>query len=173
MDDSIIIVGGDVDKIRLRKEGKYPVLANALTNGGIVGYYDDDFRVTAPSVTVTARGDIGHAQPREENFTPVVRLLAIQSKHNVNFLATAINNHRTLIESTGVPQLTAPQLGKYVIHFTGIVEENKIGRLIASLDNLIAVNQRKALEKSPKRLNQSLKKLNGVLTVYLFKKINF
>ncbi|MBV4417953.1 restriction endonuclease subunit S [Clostridium tyrobutyricum] len=56
-----IVAGGDIDKNKIVDSGKYPVLANALTNDGIVGYYKNDFRIKAPAVTVTGRGDVGHA----------------------------------------------------------------------------------------------------------------
>ena len=52
-----IIAGGDIEKERITKEGKYPIYANALTNDGVVGYYDDYYRVKAPAVTVTGRGE--------------------------------------------------------------------------------------------------------------------
>ena len=116
-DEAEILAGGDIDKQKLSDSGKYPVLANALTNDGIVGYYDRDFRVEAPAVTVTGRGDVGHAQARKINFTPVVRLLSVKSKHDVDFLENAINLHKVIVESTGVPQLTVPQLEKYLILF--------------------------------------------------------
>jgi len=147
-----ILAGGDIDKEKAVEEGKYPIYANALTNDGIVGYYDDYYRVKAPAVTVTGRGEVGHAQARMTDFTPVVRLLAIRSNHDCYFLENAINNHKVVVESTGVPQLTVPQLSSYNIFFPlNIEEETKIGEFFHSLDNLITLHQRKhALrEKTP------------------------
>lgn len=141
-----IVAGGDVDKSKLKEYGKYPVIANALTNEGIVGYYDDYYRIKPPAVTVTGRGDIGHAKARDTNFTPVVRLLTLISKHNSLFLENAINLKRIYSESTGVPQLTAPQLSKYKIGITDIEEEIVIGTFFYKLDKLITLHQRK-LEK--------------------------
>ena len=142
-DESIIVAGGDIDKQKISEVGKYPVLANALTNDGIVGYYKEEYRVEAPAVTVTGRGDVGHAQARKFNFTPVVRLLAIKSEHDVDFLESAINNHRVLVESTGVPQLTSPQLGNYKIYFPSFDEERKIGEFLSNFDHLITLHQHK------------------------------
>lgn len=141
-DESEILAGGDVNKIKLKKSGKYPVLANALTNNGIMGYYDDDYRVEAPAVTVTGRGDVGHAKAQKTNFTPVVRLLSVKSKHDVDFLENAINNHCIFVESTGVPQLTSPQLGNYQIFFPTLEEQKKIGSLFKQLDDTISLHQR-------------------------------
>lgn len=142
-----IIAGGDIDKNHISLTGKYPVLANALTNDGLIGYYNDSYRVQFPAVTVTGRGNVGQAKARKFNFTPVVRLLSIKSKHDVDFLENAINIHAVVIESTGVPQLTIPQLSNYTLSFPPkITEEHFIGNFFTNLDNLITLHQQK-LEK--------------------------
>lgn len=151
---SKITAGGDVDKEKLLLHGKFPVIANALTNDGIVGYYNDTYRITAPAVTVTGRGEIGKAKARRNNFTPVVRLLTVESKHNVDFLAEAINRSKVVFESTGVPQLTVPKLSNYKILFpNSIDEEIEVGNFLSRLDSLIDLHQReldnfKALKKT-------------------------
>ena len=133
-----ISAGGDVDKERLKESGKYPVIANALTKKGIVGFYDN-FKVKAPAVTVTGRGDVGYAVARHENFTPIVRLLTLQSENiDVDYLENQINSMRILNESTGVPQLTAPQLGNYKVYHPEIEEQSAIGSLFRTLDELLA-----------------------------------
>ena len=153
-----ILAGGDIDKEKVVEEGRYPIYANALTNDGIVGYYNEYYRVKAPAVTVTGRGEVGHAQARMVNFTPVVRLLTIRSHHECYFLENAINNHKVVVESTGVPQLTVPQLSSYDIFFpSNIEEEAKIGEFFHSLDNLITLHQRERIYHKYRRcimLNQ-------------------
>ena len=139
-----MLAGGDIDKDKVVENGEYPIYANALVNDGIVGYYDDYYRVKAPAVSVTGRGDVGHAQARMTDFTPVVRLLAIRSDHDCYFLENAINTRRIIVESTGVPQLTVPQLSSYDIFFPRkLEEEQKIGVYFHSIDNLITLHQRK------------------------------
>ena len=141
---SDIVAGGDIDKDLILAEGQYPVIANALTGDGIVGYYDKEYRVNAPAVTVTGRGDVGHAKTRLVNFTPVVRLLSVKSEHDVFFLENAINTLKIVIESTGVPQLTVPQLAKYEVAFPRQLDEEKhIGAFFKQLDHLITLHQRK------------------------------
>ena len=141
-----IIAGGDVEKTILKEKGNFPVIANALTNDGVVGYYEYSFRVKAPAVTVTGRGDVGHAKARVVDFTPVVRLLSLKSRHDVFFMENAINNMRIVIESTGVPQLTVPQLSQYEIFYPQtILEEKKIGQFFRALDQLITLHQREYL----------------------------
>ena len=141
---SDMVVGGDIDKDLILAEGQYPVIANALTGDGIVGYYDKEYRVNAPAVTVTGRGDVGHAKARLVNFTPVVRLLSVKSEHDVFFLENAINTLKIVIESTGVPQLTVPQLAKYEVAFPRqLDEEEHIGeachdeRLLRSVNGCV------------------------------------
>ena len=144
---SDMVAGGDIDKDLILAEGQYPVIANALTGDGIVGYYDKEYRVNAPAVTVTGRGDVGHAKARLVNFTPVVRLLSVKSEHDVFFLENAINTLKIVIESTGVPQLTVPQLAKYEVAFPRqLDEEEHIGAFFKQLDHLITLHQRE-LEK--------------------------
>ena len=144
---SDMVAGGDIDKDLILAEGQYPVIANALTGDGIVGYYDKVYRVNAPAVTVTGRGDVGHAKARLVNFTPVVRLLSVKSEHDVFFLENAINTLKIVIESTGVPQLTVPQLAKYEVAFPRqLDEEEHIGAFFKQLDHLITLHQRE-LEK--------------------------
>ena len=139
-----MVAGGDVCKDLIVDKGRYPVIANALTNDGIIGYYNEDYRITAPAVTVTGRGDVGHAMARIVDFTPVVRLLSIKSNHNVFFLENAINTIKIVIESTGVPQLTVPQLAKYEIPLPkSLDEEEKIGIYFRNINNLITLHQRK------------------------------
>ena len=139
-----LVAGGDIKKELIKTTGKYPVIANALTNEGVVGCYDDNYRIKAPAVTITGRGNVGHAMARKVHFTPVVRLLTLITNHDVDFMANAINQIDIVIESTGVPQLTVPQLGGYEIKYpTKKEEEIKIGDLINQIDNLITLHQRK------------------------------
>ncbi len=153
-----ISAGGDIDKSRIKTIDKYPVVANALTNKGIVGYYDD-YKVKAPAVTVTGRGDVGHAIARHTSFTPIVRLLSLQSNDfDVDFLENMINSIRIYNESTGVPQLTAPQLGNYYIQFPSLDEQRVLGTFFSNLDNLTSSIQSKIeeLETLKKKLLQEM-----------------
>lgn len=161
---SDMVAGGDIDKDLILAEGQYPVIANALTGDGIVGYYDKEYRVSAPAVTVTGRGDVGHAKARLVNFTPVVRLLSVKSEHDVFFLENAINTLKIVIESTGVPQLTVPQLAKYEVAFPRqLDEEEHIGAFFKQLDHFITLHQRKCDEtqKLKKYMLQKMFPKNG------------
>ena len=138
-----ISAGGDIDKSKLKTNGKYPVIANGLMNDGIVGFYDD-YKIEAPAVTVTGRGDVGHAVARHENFTPIVRLLTLKSDQiDIDFFENQINSMRILNESTGVPQLTAPQLGDYKVFNPILKEQSAIGSLFRTLEDLLAAYKEK------------------------------
>ncbi|MCO6543855.1 MAG: restriction endonuclease subunit S [Lactobacillus sp.] len=140
-----IKAGGDVSKNKIKSVGKYPVIGNAINNDGTIGFLDT-YQVNAPAVTITARGYIGHSQYRDKPFTPVVRLLALSKKNNnvnMRFIAYSIKKIKFFVESTGVPQLTSPQLGSYIINLTNINEQQKIGDLFSKLDKLIELQQQK------------------------------
>ena len=162
---SDMVAGGDIDKDLILAEGQYPVIANALTGDGIVGYYDKEYRVNAPAVTVTGRGDVGHAKARLVNFTPVVRLLSVKSEHDVFFLENAINTLKIVIESTGVPQLTVPQLAKYEVAFPRqLDEEEHIGAFFKQLDHLITLHQRQSFSHSTPDISLSVQLIHPFYT---------
>lgn len=143
---SEILAGGDVNKKKLKKTGEFPVIGNGLVNEGILGYYDFEYRISAPAVTVTGRGDVGFAKARFKNFTPVVRLLVVKYEGNSVFLENSLNLKNVYVESTGVPQLTVPQLGKYIIKIPNLDEQNLIGSFFKNLDKQID-KQGKKVEK--------------------------
>ena len=136
-----IVAGGDIDKTNLKNSGKFPVIANAITNDGILGYYENSYRVQEPAVTVTGRGEVGIAVARHYSFTPVVRLLSIKSPHNVDFLANAINCYKVPVESTGVPQLTTAKLQEYRIPMPRTIEEeDAIASFFTTIDAQISAS---------------------------------
>lgn len=137
-----IVAGGDIDKNKILSKGIYPVYANALTNDGIVGYYNDYFRISAPAVTITGRGEVGYAQARFKNFTPVVRLLSLKTDSNVSFIACSINRKKIAVESTGVPQLTKPTLSNIKIQIpTDLKEQEAIGEFFKKIDEILELSQ--------------------------------
>lgn len=153
--------GGDINKEKLMTFGRYPVLANALTNNGIVGFYNN-YEFESPAITITGRGDVGIAKARKENFSAVVRLLVLKNKPNydVDFLEQAINKIDFHTESTGVPQLTVPQCKSYSIHLPSYKEQTAIGNFFRQLDKTIAL-QAAEVEK----LNQLKKGLLAAMLV--------
>lgn len=145
-----ISAGGDIDKSLLSpiSQGKYvyPVIANALTNDGIHGYTTKyKFENT---LTVTGRGDVGIAKERTYKYYPIVRLLTLQPKEiiDLKYFECLINSRKILIESTGVPQLTSPQLSKEKYFICNYDEQRKIGETFRIIDQRIST-QKKIIEK--------------------------
>ena len=158
-----ISAGGDIDKNNSQKEysSSYPysVYSNSLENKGLYGYANY-YKIDSDVVTVTGRGDVGHAVARHEKFVPIVRLLVCKPKNNenVNFLENAINKTKIFIESTGVPQLTAPQLGNVKLFLPSLAEQQKIADFLSNVDSIITAETKilNTLQKKKKALMQKL-----------------
>ena len=143
-----ISAGGDIEKKHCQttpnEKFKFPVYSNALTNKGLYGY-SDIFKISEKTVTVTGRGEIGYAIARNEKYYPIVRLLVLKPKNeNINtvFLAHQINESKIYIESTGVPQLTAPQLSLLKIFCPSLKEQIIIAEILSTQDKLIELKQK-------------------------------
>ena len=141
-----ISAGGDIDKNNSSKEKScsypYPVYANALMNDGLYGYANY-FKVDGDTFTVTGRGDVGYAVARHCKYVPIVRLLVCRPKENdnVDFFAEQVNCARIFIESTGVPQLTAPQLAVIKLLRPSLPEQQKIADFLSTIDTVIEKQQ--------------------------------
>ena len=140
-----IYAGGDVPKDSLSdvqsERFPYPIFANALQRRGLYGYTNER-RSKPDSITITARGYLGHAEYREEQFFPIVRLLVLEPRGSLDakFSTYVINNRIVFpVESTGVPQLTAPQVSKYSLAApTDVNEQRAIAAALSDVDALIA-----------------------------------
>lgn len=148
-----VSAGGDIKKenVSLVKNDIYcyPIFSNNLENDGLYGY-SNLYKIDKDSITVTGRGDIGKALCRKQNYYPIVRLLVLIPKMELNlkFYQECINNLHIVKESTGVPQLTAPQISNYKVIYPSIDFQNKIG---------------KTIELNEKKFDLELSKLNNLL----------
>ncbi len=149
-----IYAGGDVPKDALStvQSDKYPfpIFANAIQNKGLYGFTSQK-RSKPGSLTITARGYLGHAEYRSEPFFPIVRLVVLETTGTVDskFATYAINDRvEFAIESTGVPQLTAPQVGKYAIAAPAdVVEQRAIATALSDVDALLEALDRLIAKK--------------------------
>ncbi|MGR3493277.1 MAG: restriction endonuclease subunit S [Shimia sp.] len=139
-----ITAGGDVDRNRTREtqDGRfqYPIYANAITGKGLYGFASYS-TCPANSITVTARGELGHAEFRDRAFTAIGRLLVLvpTGEADPSFVASYLNERVVFaIESTGVPQLTAPQIGRYQIALPPAAEQRAIAEALLDIDISIA-----------------------------------
>lgn len=141
-----IKAGGDIDRANssdtYSEEYPYAVYANSLEKNGLYGYANY-YKIEGDTLTVTGRGDVGVAVARHEKFVPIVRLLVCipKGKDNVDFFAECINNTKIFIESTGVPQLTSPQLGSIIVKVPSIEEQDKIAEVLSAFDKKIEIEQ--------------------------------
>ena len=133
-----LYAGGDLDKLDYRKEKegdyKYPIYANGAGEG-LYGYAST-FQYKANCVTVSGRGNLGYANMRSESFNAIVRLIVIEPKEYIStkFLEEIINNINFVVESTGVPQLTVPQISSYKIIVPSLEEQKKIADFLSAID---------------------------------------
>jgi type I restriction enzyme S subunit len=151
--------GGDLDKLNYSKikskEFIYPIYANG-SGEGIYGYATT-FQYKKNSVTVSGRGNLGYANVRTQNFNAIVRLIVIEPKIFINpkYLEEIINQTKFAIESTGVPQLTVPQIKSYKIIIPSYQEQQKIANFLSSIDGKI--------ESTSKQINQTQGFKKGLL----------
>ncbi len=144
-----ISAGGDIDSNKVRNEPdeiyKYPIYANAEKEKGLYGY-SNEYKIEPNVITVAGRGvNIGITHVRDHRFYPIVRLLVLQPKTSLNiyFFEYQINRINICIESTGVPQLTAPTISSYKVSSTPIAEQEKIASFLGAVDIRISQLRRK------------------------------
>lgn len=141
-----IIAGGDIDIYNFSEvktsNYKYPIYSNSLDNEGLYGYTSIP-NYKSGCVTVTGRGTLGHAEYRSEDFDAIVRLIVMVPKVSnisgryVKELLNLINPF--IFESTGVPQLTVPQVGDTKIRVPHALEEQQaIAAILSDMDKEIA-----------------------------------
>ena len=139
-----VYAGGDLQKDCFSPNktdiNKYPIFSNSLENYGLFGYSSKP-NYLKNSLTITGRGNVGHSFYRSEDFDAIIRLLVLEPKKNVNskYFNYLINHSVAFpIESTGVPQLTRPQVENTevnVIHNS--TQQDYIVNIMESIDNLI------------------------------------
>ncbi len=141
-----IIAGGDIDIYNFSEvktsNYKYPIYSNSLDNEGLYGYTSIP-NYKSGCVTVTGRGTLGHAEYRSEDFDAIVRLIVMVPKVSnisgryVKELLNLINSF--IFESTGVPQLTVPQVGDTKIRVPHALDEQQaIAAILSDMDKEIA-----------------------------------
>jgi type I restriction enzyme S subunit len=140
-----IAAGGDLARQdfspTLSSRHRFPVYSNAHSRDGLYGF-SQAYQYDADKITITARGDVGKAVYRTSKFSAIGRLLVLSKKvpSDLRFVAEYINNFVDFaLESTGVPQLTAPQLSKYRVAVPPTTaEQTAIGEILADIDDEIA-----------------------------------
>ena len=117
----------------------YPIYANGLTQQGLYGFsnYAEE---PSGSITVTGRGTLGQAFYRDTPFVAIGRLIVLKPKASIDarFFCDYINyGIEFAVESTGVPQLTAPQISNYLIPVPSEPEQRAIAEVLSDVDGLL------------------------------------
>lgn len=161
-----VSAGSDLDKDayseKQDEEHPYPVYSNSLENSGLYGY-SSKFDYPSGGITITGRGSLGVANYRENKFNAIVRLIVLVPKNDNNLdskFITEYINHKVDFwnESTGVPQLTRPQVFKKTICLPPLLEQKKIASILSSVDEKIQKEQeyKQKLQELKKGLMQDL-----------------
>ena len=138
-----ISAGGDVPKDALSdvKTNKYPIpiISNGIGNNAVYGY-TTNAKIIKPAVTISARGTIGYAEYRDYPYYPIVRLLSVipndSEELNTKYLYYCLQCKKYKLPTSGIPQLTAPDLKKQKVP----VPPKKIQeRIVYALDNFDTV----------------------------------
>ena len=117
----------------------YPVFSNSLENKGLYGYTSRP-RHKGNSITITGRGSLGHAEYRTEDYDAIIRLLVLTPKIEISckLISDYINATTPFIyESTGVPQLTAPQIKNTKLLLPPFKEQKKLVAILQQWDTAI------------------------------------
>jgi len=132
----------------------FPIYSNSLSNFGLYGYSSFG-QNEAGCITVTARGTLGYACYRTTPFVAIGRLLILKPKITLNgFFISELINHciEFASESTGVPQLTSPQISKYELSIPSPEEQQAIAQVLSDMDREItALEQRRDKTKALKQ----------------------
>ena len=149
-----IFAGGDVPKDVFAEveteELKVPIFSNGVGEKSLYGWTDKP-KINKPSLTVSARGTIGWTSYRDQPFVPVVRLLVLTPKIEMNlkyayyFMKTIESNYK--VSPAGIPQLTKPMIESVKIPLPPLPEQKKIAEILSKVDEEIDL------------LNQELEKL--------------
>ncbi len=123
----------------------HPIYSNAIGNKGLYGY-SSSCDYDSPAITITARGGVGHAEYRDTPFAAIGRLLVLipKIKLDCRYVCEFIRLHITFSsESTGVPQLTAPQASAYDVKIPPVTEQTRIAAILGDMDDGISALESK------------------------------
>ena len=113
---------------------KIPVIANGVSNEGIIGYTDIETE-KKNTVTVSGRGTIGFSLFRDYPYCPIVRLIVLAPSKIILplFLKSAFDNFCEEGVGTSIPQLTVPMIKNKAIPLPPLHEQQRIVSRIESL----------------------------------------
>lgn len=120
-------------------EFPYPIYSNGTGNTALYGY-TDQFKISEPAVTISARGTIGAHSVRSACFTPIVRLLVLipDSKLiDLKFLNYVLDVTEIGYSGGSIPQLTVPKVKRLRIPLPPLEEQRRIVAILDKFDALV------------------------------------
>lgn len=119
---------------------RYPVIANGITNDGILGYTGIP-TAKANTITVAGRGTIGFSLHREYEYCPIVRLIVIEQSLFIcpQYLQYVLKALPEKSLGTSIPQLTVPMLYPKLIPLPPVAEQK---RIVAKLEEILPLCDR-------------------------------
>ena len=140
-----VFAGGDKPKDTIKTKDTshpYPVFANGELNQGLQGY-SRLCRVDKKAITVSARGTIGYCCIRDAGFTPIVRLITLIPKPNINltYLSEAIKFIGVGASGAVQAQLTVPDFKKIKIPLPSINSQITFASFVRRIDKFKFVIQ--------------------------------
>ena len=139
-----VFAGGDAPKNDMSKikteEFSIPIISNGIGENAFYGY-TNKAKITKPAVTVSARGTIGYAEYRNYPYFPIVRLLSIipnNAELDVKYLYYFLQGRKYDIPSSGIPQLTAPDIKQIIIPVPPLQVQREIVQILDNFTELTA-----------------------------------
>lgn len=138
-----ILAGGDVPKNAFSKnktdDFQVPIFSNGIGDNALYGF-TNQVRISKRSVTVSARGTIGFCALRKEPYYPIIRLLCVIPKNEkeliADYLCYALQVANFKGTSSAISQLTAPMARNIEISLPPLDEQERIVRILDSLNEL-------------------------------------
>lgn len=145
-----LFAGGDKPKDAFSDvetdEFNVPVLSNGIGEKSQYGW-TSEAKIKEPSLTVSARGTIGWTSYRDRPIFPIIRLLVLTPKGEINlryayhYMKTIEGNYR--VPDSGIPQLTKPMIERtlFPIPFPddpkkSLEEQARIATILDTFDTL-------------------------------------
>lgn len=121
------------------EEFNIPILSNGIGDKSLYGW-TVKAKIDKPSLTISARGTIGWTSFRDKPFFPIVRLLVLTPKVELNlkyayyFMKTIENSYN--VPKNGIPQLTKPMVNDIKFPIPSPAEQDRIVSILDKFDAL-------------------------------------
>lgn len=166
---AVISAGGDKPhacKQNPDAECNVPIYSNGIENEGLYGY-TAEAKITAPSVTVSARGTIGYTCLRRKPYYPIVRLISATPNDWVTAEYLYLWLRSTMISGVGTTQqqLTVPMFKLYEVPIPDSEAMQKFAEVINPIFDAIDANKEECIKLADTRDALLPKLMSGELDV--------